>query len=254
MNAVYDYPAYYDLAFSFRDVPGEADAMAEAIEAYSRRPVAHVLEIGCGSATHAPCLCARGYDYIGLDINPRMLEAARKRTYPPGSVVNFVQADMRDFTLDHPADFAYVLLGSWYMRSTDELLRHMERMAKAIKPGGLYFLDWCVLFEGAVDVVDSWEIDGPSAHVDVTVHNVWLDKVEQVYEERIRLDVQDRGEALTLEQQGQKRALFPQEFLLFAENSPHFEFVGWWNDWDLTAPLTGREESIHRPITLLRRV
>jgi SAM-dependent methyltransferase len=32
-----------------------------------------------------------------------------------------------------------------------------------------------------------------------------------------------------------------------------FEFVGWWNNWDLTQPL-GEIQKISRPITILRRV
>ena len=33
-----------------------------------------------------------------------------------------------------------------------------------------------------------------------------------------------------------------------------FEFVGWWNDWNLDQPLGATTDAIYRPITLLRRV
>lgn len=32
-----------------------------------------------------------------------------------------------------------------------------------------------------------------------------------------------------------------------------FEFVGWWNDWDLSLPLDEVTRGIVRPITILRR-
>lgn len=34
-----------------------------------------------------------------------------------------------------------------------------------------------------------------------------------------------------------KRAIYPQEFLCLIDRSPDFEFLRWWNHWDLPQPL-----------------
>jgi len=44
------------------------------------------------------------------------------------------------------------------------------------------------------------------------------------------------------------KIFFPQEFLCLVELSRRFEFVGWFNDFDFTAPVTpeGRHVAILR--------
>jgi hypothetical protein len=48
------------------------------------------------------------------------------------------------------------------------------------------------------------------------------------------------------------RTIFPQEFLLLVEKSRQFEFIGWWNLWNLEEPVE-KAEHIDRPITVIRR-
>jgi hypothetical protein len=45
---------------------------------------------------------------------------------------------------------------------------------------------------------------------------------------------------------------FPQEFLELVEKHGKFEFLGWYNNFDLTQPLE-KATRFNRPITLLRR-
>jgi hypothetical protein len=46
--------------------------------------------------------------------------------------------------------------------------------------------------------------------------------------------------------------MHPQEFLSMVPERSEFEFVGWWNDWDLADPLPTANQ-INRPITILRK-
>ncbi len=50
-----------------------------------------------------------------------------------------------------------------------------------------------------------------------------------------------------------RRAVFLREFLLLLWGRVDFEFVGWWNDWDLSLALYGSEPA-NRPITIIRKV
>lgn len=79
-----------------------------------------------------------------------------------------------------------------------------------------------------------------------------LDKVKQLYEDSECLEVLKDGEVKIVEGTSVKRVIFPQEFLLFISARSDFEFLGWWNDWDLSTPLSG-DGKINRPIILLRR-
>jgi hypothetical protein len=77
--------------------------------------------------------------------------------------------------------------------------------------------------------------------------------VEQIIEERFTLEVEDEGAKRVFRDTSLLRQIYPQEFLLFVAARSDFEFVGWWNNWDLTQPLDGTQE-IGRPIILLRKL
>jgi hypothetical protein len=162
---------------------------------------------------------------------------------------------MVDFSLDEPVDLAYVLLGSLYVQNNTELERHLQSVANALKQGGLYLLDWCVQFDPGALIAgrsESWEMEEHGILVRTTVSWRSVNAVDQTFEERIRLDVNDRGQTFSIDDVSLRRAIYPQEFLLWVRRTGAFEFVGWWNDWNLDLPLAG-SEVVNRPIVLLLR-
>ncbi|MBI4532083.1 MAG: hypothetical protein HY709_11260 [Candidatus Latescibacteria bacterium] len=80
-----------------------------------------------------------------------------------------------------------------------------------------------------------------------------VDRAAQICRNKLLVDVNDRGEVVHLESVEMMRVIFPQEFLLLVEKSGAFEFIGWWNNWDLNEPV-GKVGRINRPITLIRRL
>ncbi|MBX7258967.1 MAG: class I SAM-dependent methyltransferase [Candidatus Hydrogenedentes bacterium] len=253
MGALYDTPVYYELAFSYRDIEEEVDVMEEVIRRHSRRPVGRVLEVCCGHAPHMPAWLRRGYEYAGIDLSPSMVAYAESRAGQTGGKAEVLRADMTSFSLPRAVDFAYLPLSSLYVKNSDEMDSHFNAMAEALRPGGVYLLEWCVNFDPFVDIVDTWEIDRESVHIDASYYMRWVDRVEQCVEETIHLCVAHDGKEFELEQKAQRRLVFPQEFLAFIRAHHAFEFVGWWNDWNLNLPVEGSEPA-HRPITVIRRV
>jgi SAM-dependent methyltransferase len=255
MSGVYDYPEYYDIAFSFRDISEEVDVFEQCIDRFSRIPVHTVLELGCGNCPHLEELARRGYEYIGIDLSDPMLTYSRDRAARLGIDARLIKADMNSFELDHPVDFAFVLVGSLFATNTAQLRSHFERVANALRPGGLYFLDWCLTFESVLESDEgiSWELERDGIRVKTT--NRWqvVSRAEQLFDERIVFEVDDRGRKLRVEGSDLRRALYPQEFLLLLKEMGLFEFVGWWNLWDLGQPLD-RVSKVDRPITVIRRV
>ena len=75
----------------------------------------------------------------------------------------------------------------------------------------------------------------------------------QHYKEEVTFFVRDGRNQFKLQNSAIRRAIYPQEFLLMATKLNDFEFVGWWNDWDLFSPLERTRGEIIRPITILRR-
>lgn len=252
---MYDNPKYYEIAFSFRNILSEVDLFEESFKRFSQIPVRSVLELGCGICPHMEELIKRGYRYNGLDLNKVMLEYSRQKALKIGAEVTLFQEDMIDFSLERMVDFVYILLGSLNLKNTADLITHFNSVGRVLKKGGLYLLDWCVQFElpRQAEEGDSWEIERDGIQVKTEFSRKAINRAEQTFEETITLEVDDQGEKINLIEKGLKRAIYPQEFLCFISSLKGFEFVGWWNNWDLSQPLE-KADKISRPIILVRRI
>ncbi|MCL4219140.1 MAG: class I SAM-dependent methyltransferase [Candidatus Hydrogenedentes bacterium] len=253
MSTIYDAPKYYDLAFSWRNIAHEADVLEACAARFMEAKPKRFLELACGNAPYLEELARRGYTYTGLDLSDAMLEFSREKAAAADIDATFIRGDMCDFKLDAPADFAFMLLGSLYVADTAQLMRHFACMVEALRPGGLYFLDWVVDFEPLTDFVETWDMERDGVSITATVATRRLELVDQILEEHVTLEVNDNGVEHTFEDRRRKRAIYPQEFLLLAEMLPGFTFAGWWNSWDLNQPMESAT-AVHRPIALLQRV
>jgi len=255
MTTIYDYPRLYELAFSFRDIEEEADFIHKCINKFSRIPVKSILEIGSGHAPHAGALSKIGYKYIGLDKNPTMITYAKEKWRSLVPSPRFIHGNMEKFQTDHQVEFAYVMLGSLYLNSNEQLSSHFKSVADAMPSGGLYFLDWCVQVSDPMAQSSNNNIviarDGVTieSHFEISM----IDQIRQLYKEEWTVNISDNGERKTLQMIEKNRAMFPQEFLLFVENCTDFELVGWWHNWDLDNSLDSSGEST-RPLVILRRL
>jgi SAM-dependent methyltransferase len=251
---LYDDPFYYDIAFSFRNFPAEVDVFETLIGRHSGRPVKRILEIACGNAPHLEEIARRGYEFVGVDRDRNMLAFSRKKAEQAGIDAQFVRSDIRDFKIDPPADFAFVAVGSLYVENTEDLERHFSCMAKALEPGGLYVLDWCVSLSPLLEHIDRWSMRRKDVRMQCMFRQVVIDPIAQLAEERVVLDVNHSGKEFTIEETLRRRLIFPQEFLLMMRHSPDFEFVGWWNHFDPDEPLVWEPDGdCSRILTAVRR-
>ncbi len=100
-----------------------------------------VVDLGCGSGIWARELSRAGYEVLGIDISPAMIEIARKRV-PLG---NFQTGSLLRAKL--PRCEAVTALGECFNYLFDEtnsiarLRRVFDRVYSALKPGGLFVFD-----------------------------------------------------------------------------------------------------------------
>jgi SAM-dependent methyltransferase len=119
------------------DVHGEASCiealLAEQPHDDSTRVVARVLDAGCGTGRVAIELAARGFDVVGVDLDPVMLDAARIKA----PKLEWVQGDLAELRLRRVFDAA-VMAGNVMIfvgPGTEEQV--LARIAAHIVPGGL---------------------------------------------------------------------------------------------------------------------
>jgi len=141
----------YDLLYesSGKDYSAEARALHALIQ--QRAPGAvSLLDVACGTGGHLVHL-RRWYEVVGVDMDPGMLDQARRRL--PADV--FVEGDMRTFRLHRTFDAVSCLFSSvGYMSSDRDLNEAVSTMASHLRPGGVFVMDGWVR-------PDAWTEDAP---------------------------------------------------------------------------------------------
>jgi len=251
-RGIYDHALACDVAFSFRDFRREVDGMEACMRGMSRMPVRTVLDIGCGTAPHLPELARRGYAYTGLDSSPAMLEFGRRRAAALGLKAELIEGDLLRFSVPAPFDFAFIAMNSLYVRSLEDVAHHLAAVAAALRPGGLYLLDWCIQNVPLQSGEHVWEAarDGVRVRAAVTWTNV--DEPARLFDETVLLEMETRGRVEEISGTCRRRAIYPEEFLALVRASGTFEVAGWWNDWDFSRPLD-RLGTTTRPLVAIRR-
>ena len=183
---VYKHPKYYDIAFSYRDIPEEVDFIEDVVRRYSKVPVRRVLELASGNSPHMAQLCRRGYEYVGLEISPEMIAYSRERIRDERLRAQILSGDMRDFVLEQPVDCVLVFVGSLFVQDDDELESHLHSVARALSPGGLYMLDGVVRAAPGASEKQQWTQSSGGVTVDVT----WEPLADR---ELLTLEVDDNG-------------------------------------------------------------
>jgi len=252
---LYENPFYYDIAFSFRDIRKEVDFFEQCIDKFSKIKVKKVLDIGCGPSPYLIELSKRGYSFTGLDKSREMLEYSLKKADKAGIKTKVIYADMRNFRSVEKFDFAFCMLGSIHVESNEDFLSHLISLSSCLKKGGLYLIDAFIAFDWPQ--LDNspplkWTVLKEGLTVDVTWEEIVLNRVEQKTLERITVKVIEDGKTKVFQEETISKIIFPQEFLELVDKNGKFEFIGWYNNFDLDQPLE-RATKINRPITLLRR-
>lgn len=160
MQGVYQAAEIYHYGFGFRDTKSESAALMEASARFGNAG-RHFLEIACGDCPYAIDLMQAGVNYHGLDLSSAMLAFSKARIEAAGLRAEGIlhAADMKDFTIPHRFDLAFVLMGSLVYLSNAEFLQHLDRVHMHLNPGGLYILEWCVEYAPSTQAQSSWTKD-----------------------------------------------------------------------------------------------
>jgi ubiquinone/menaquinone biosynthesis C-methylase UbiE len=119
--------------------PGQVDAIVERL---GLKPGDRVLDVACGHGRHALPLAQRGLRVTGLDSSERSLEHARRAADGAGVEIEYVHGDMRELPWTSEFDAAinvYTAFGYFADESEDE--RALRAVARALRPGGSFFID-----------------------------------------------------------------------------------------------------------------
>lgn len=134
-----EYAAAYDSLYADKDYDAECITLDEIFRR-SRRKVRTVLDLGCGTGSHAVRLAALGYQVVGVDMSEEMLDVARRR---PGSrAVTYISGDIRSLKLNRSFDAVicmFAVLG--YQTADRDVEKAMATVARHLLEGGDFVFD-----------------------------------------------------------------------------------------------------------------
>lgn len=166
----YDHPRYWDLAFA-DETQFEADFIRAAADKYSAAPVEQVLEIACGGGRMVRELARRGYDVTAFDLHPAAVRYTAQSLKRAGLSARVLTADMQDFVLPEHFDLAHCLVNSFRHLQTEAAARqHLQHVAAALRPGGLYLLGLHLLPpDAAEEDCERWTVRHRDLRITTTI-------------------------------------------------------------------------------------
>jgi ubiquinone/menaquinone biosynthesis C-methylase UbiE len=127
---------FYDAVYSWKDYEAESERLIALIG--ERNPGARtLLDVACGTGTHLARL-ALWYEVEGVDLDPKMLELARRKL--PDARLEV--ADMISLELGRSFDVVTCLFSSiGYAGSVDNIRQAVAAMASHLTPGGVLVVE-----------------------------------------------------------------------------------------------------------------
>lgn len=147
MTAVFDaYGKYYDLLYRDKDYVAEAEWVLSRLRRHHQAPVS-LLELGCGTGSHARVFAEHGLSIHGIDCSESMLDAARHRwALLPGctqSRLRLTRGDVRTLRTGETYDAVVSLFHvASYQTNNADLQGFLETAAYHLAPGGVLAFDF----------------------------------------------------------------------------------------------------------------
>lgn len=236
---IYDFPRYYDLIFG-SDWKAEFDFILACCQRHAQRPVRRFFEPACGTGRLLVKLAQAGYRVAGNDLNPQAVKFCNARLRKYGFQPTAVVGDMADFTLPRPVDAAFNTINSFrHLQSEEQAHAHLECMAAAIAPGGLYLLGLHLTPRGRSQCTEeAWS--ARRGHLQVN-SRMWSQKVDRVRrKERVGMtfDVYTPTKQFRIEEEFDFRTYTLDQWTSLLAASPAWEVVATYDfAYDLDVPI-----------------
>ena len=146
MSAVFTatYADSYDLLYQDKDYAAECDVIERIFQTHGENPIQSILDLGCGTGSHALNLAKRGYKVVGVDRSEDMLAHARRKAaelIDPGEIV-FQEGDICRLDLQQRFDAVLIMFAALgYQLENAQVLSALKTAHNHLHPGGLLLFD-----------------------------------------------------------------------------------------------------------------
>ncbi|MFW6197184.1 MAG: hypothetical protein ACOC5D_07625, partial [Thermoplasmatota archaeon] len=131
---------------------------------------------------------------------------------------------------------AFMLMGTiGLIQSNEDFLSHLDSVADSLRSGGLYLIENLKLDWDSDDFFGKavWTEKRDGIEVEAKYSLELKDALEQKVIEKITLEVDDKGRKRTIVDERTEKLIFPQEFISLVNLNDMFEFVGWFERYEI---------------------
>jgi len=221
MDVFKKYANFYDLLYEDKDYQRECEFIRDAFDTYGTKEITSILDLGCGTGSHALIFADMGYNVTGVDQSETMLDIARAKAAEKNKNIRFQRQDIRHLHLPQLFDAAVAMFAVMgYQTSNEDFENTLISVHSHLSPGGLLIFDvWfgpAVLMEKPQDRMK--RIESPNKKVIRYAHPV-LDIIHHTVEVNYTvLEITERKTTEILEHH-LMRYFFYQEIEYFLEKN-----------------------------------
>ncbi len=134
----------YDLFYGAKPYAAEASYLHDVFQRLSTRPIRRILDIACGTASHALELERLGYDVVGSDVSEDMLDRAREKARKADSRIRLERQDMRSLDVGSgPFDAVLCLFDAiGHVQPTAAIKQTFRAVRRHLQEGGFFVLEF----------------------------------------------------------------------------------------------------------------
>lgn len=241
------YSNLYDWFYQEKDYSSECDLIETVFKRYQIAPQT-ILDLGCGTGSHAIILAQRGYKVTGVDRSPYMLTTAEEKAKAEKVDVSFIQKDISKLTPGMPGVELFDAVISMfavigYLTENAELERLFHNIRGYLKPGGVFMFDcWygpTVLSQRPESRVHSYEVGEDQQALRLVTPE--LDTFQDVVNINYRvLEIKKDRLLYDTSESHRMRYFFPMEILYFL-NKAGFSDIEFYPFMNLERELTSND-------------
>lgn len=236
----YDYPQYFDLGFR-DETAKEVAFLPLAFKRFGTGEMKRILEPGCGSGRLIVSLAKKGYDVTGFDLSDSMLAYLNKELAKKKLKATTYKQDMTTFEVDKPFDVVLNTFNTFrHLLTEDAAESHFHAVAKALRPGGLFFFGLHLLPHYADQrSIERWTSKSGSTSVTFTLSGTAWDSRKRIETLRINMLIRKPNQdPIRVRSEIQLRTYRLQQLLSLLKKIPELELVETYDFWyDIDSPI-----------------
>lgn len=233
---------FYDAINGNVDYSAWADFIENTVRREYKAPPEIILDLGAGTGKMTLELARRGYEMIGVDYSPEMLDIARDSAERAGvsDKILWLCQDMTDFELYGTVDVALCCLdGINHLTGRGDIDKCFSLVHNYLCPDGLFIFDvnGRYKFENIyADRSYAYEIDG-----DVCIWQNYYNSKSRLCDFYITLFKENSDGCYSRTDEMQRERMYTLRSLKMSLRSAGFELIGTYSDFALTDATDGCE-------------